>query len=242
MKKSFLILLLIILNLFVAACYSIDSYEKLYDDAYNKTKEAYFKKHNISKTREENYSFIFIGKYNDSYASLSLMKDVYEREPSRYFVEGYDFGFIIVDILKNNELYELKEAYELNYISIDDVKSIHEIYDKSTFVKLKYTYYIRYLKDFNDLHFTDVNVSNYQVLGKYDNESIILARLYCDELENKKIDMYFEYYNKSFNIQNQYDMIYVIYDNEIFELDEAFKKFKFLEDKVLEIYDFYESV
>lgn len=242
--KKIISILFVLLALFLVACSSDENYQKVYNDVYKQTKKVYISKYNLDELSDEDFKVYYYGEYNGCYAVMPLnLKGYFLPAVQEYQIGEYKFEFgnssDIIMILKGKELYELDEAFKLNLLTLNDFKELYKCYKNPYYVQTQYAYYNKFLNDFNDASYKDVEVSKIYLEKKHNDKVLTVMCLSSSFIANEKIDDQIIIENTKFEFEMTNDIIYVMYDNELYELDEAYNKLDFFKDYVKIVYNKY---
>ena len=239
--KKILIILLMILSISLVAC--SDKYEKIYNKAIEVTEKAYKKEGKVGEVIIEK----FYGEYNGVYVLNPYLKGYdggYRGSEGFYKVENYRFSFGSEDnmayAIYDNTFYGFNEAYELGLLTLDDIKEIYEIHCTPLLLEAKYAYYERYLSDFKDASYKDVKLEeeflSCRSTGYIQTYDYALFKLSSEYIANDEINDVFEIGKMKFEFKNQNDIIYLVYNNQLYTLKEAYESFDFIKERINEIY------
>ena len=242
--KKILIILLMILSISLVAC--SDKYEKIYNKAIEVTEKAYKKEGKVGEVIIEK----FYGEYNGVYVLNPYLKGYdggYRGSEGFYKVENYRFSFGSEDnmayAIYDNTFYGFNEAYELGLLTLDDIKEIYEIHCTHLLLEAKYAYYERYLKKIKGTTWKDVKLELDYLSDipefSSPNHNYTIMKLSSEYINNVEINETFQVDDMNFEFKNQNDMIYVIYQNKLYTLKEAYENLLFIKNRIDKIYLLY---
>lgn len=253
--KKILMLILVIFSMFMFGCDKVESFEEEYADACKANEEAY----NHYMKNEDRFLKggagpkidIYYGKYDDVYivdtnkgkAHLSV---VYIKLGlySFYFSSGASTPLAIY----KNRYYDLEEAYEKGYLKNKEVKEFWELWKKYEDFSLKFdgyylqtlnAYYNRFLKDVEGATYKDVEIIDLMDVRYFEKPIQAIGKITSDYIDNKKIDKVEMVGPFEFKYKYTNDIIYVMADNILYTLEEAYNTIPYVSKIISEIYGYY---
>ncbi len=258
MKKIFIILLLAF-TMFTFACDNNDmmTYEEEYEQAVKANEKAY--KH-YEKNKNKYYKGgvgleidIYYGKYGKTYI-------VDTNHNGSHFTEvniklgKYTFVFwqesLVPLAIYNKRYYDLEEAYEKGYLSDEDVKAFYDVYlvqeklfynTNACFLDVRNAFFNKVLKNVEEASYKSVEIFD-ALDTKHLNDSLniqVIARFNSPYLENKKIDKEVKVGSFKFEYEYTNDIIYVMHNNVLYTLEEAYNEINKFSELLPAIYGYY---